>query len=80
MSSPIKTFIEKHKNDLKKVAFFATMGGSGDKRAFTHMEELSGHIPIATISFIDKNIQKLDFKTKLSIFVENINKKLSAPS
>lgn len=74
MANPVRSFIEKYKQNLKHVAFFATMGGSGDQRAFSHMEKLSGLTPTATASFIDTKIKKGDFKTALLNFIENIRK------
>jgi len=68
MANPIRGFFEKYKQNLKKVAFFSTMGNSGDKRAFSHMEKLSGLTPIATISFIDSKIKNGEFKTALTEF------------
>ncbi len=68
MSNPIRAFFEKHKKDLKKVAFFATMANMGDKRAFSHMEKLSGLAPAATISFVDSKIKNGEFKTGLAEF------------
>ncbi len=68
MANPIRAFLEKNKPNLKKVAFFATMGNSGDKRAFSHMEKLSGLIPAAAISFIDGKVKNGEFKTALAEF------------
>jgi flavodoxin len=68
MSNPIRGFFEKNKQNLKKVAFFATMGNSGDKRTFSHMEKLSGLVPVTTISLIDSKVKKGDFKTELADF------------
>jgi len=73
MASPVRGFIEKYKQNLKKVAFFATMGNTGDKQAFTHMEKLSGLAPVATVSFTDGKIKNGEFKEVLKVFVENIN-------
>jgi flavodoxin len=72
MSNPIRSFFEKHKQGLKKVAFFATMGNSGDKRAFSHMEKLSGLTPAATISFQDAKVKNGEFKTGLAEFVKKL--------
>lgn len=68
MANPVRSFLEKHKANLKKVAFFATMGNSGEKRAFSHMEKLSGLTPIATIAFLDSKIKSGDFKAGLTEF------------
>lgn len=70
MASGIRTWLTEHGKDLKKVAFFATMGGRGDQRTFAHMQELCGQAPIATATFIDKNIAKGEYKDQLDEFVK----------
>jgi len=34
MSAPIRTYLTEQKDKFKRVAFFCTMGGSGDEKAF----------------------------------------------
>jgi len=77
MANPIRSFLEKYKQNLKQISFFATMGGSGDKRAFLHMEKLSGLIPAATIAFADSKIKSGGFKADLQNFVDGIKKKFN---
>ena len=72
MASGVRTWLTKHGKDLKKVAFFATMGGNGDQRTFTHMQKLCGQAPIATATFIDKKIAKGEYKEQLDAFVKKI--------
>jgi flavodoxin len=72
MTSPIRSFMEKYKTDFKKVAFFSTKGGSGDKRAFSQMQEIGGLAPIATITVIDKQIKNGAFKILLGDFVKKL--------
>jgi len=50
MSTPIRTYLEEYKNQFKEVAFFCTMGGSGDERAFREMGEIIGKKPVATLA------------------------------
>jgi flavodoxin len=70
MASGVRTWLMQHGKNLKRVAFFATMGGMGDKRAFQHMQELSGNItPIATASFIDKKIAANEHQSTLQEFI-----------
>ena len=69
MASGIRTWLTEHGKNLKKVAFFATMGGRGDERTFARMQELS-QAPIATATFIDKKIAKGEYKEELDEFVK----------
>lgn len=57
MAPAVRTFLEDHAEHLPKVAFFCTMGGSGDVKTFKHMQELCGKEPLACESFIDKNVR-----------------------
>ena len=73
MASGIRTWLTSYGTKLNQVAFFATMGGSGDKRAFKHMEELSGKPPKATATFIDKLITQGTHESQLEIFINQLN-------
>src|SRR5512143_1474864 len=42
VSSPVRAFLERNRKNLKRVAFFCTMGGSGSERAFREMERAAG--------------------------------------
>lgn len=75
MTPAIRTWLTKYGKNLKNVAFFATMGGSGDKRTFTKMEELCGRLPIITGSFIDKKVVHGEHKAKLDEFLQKLQEK-----
>ncbi|MCE5326195.1 MAG: hypothetical protein LLG01_07240 [Planctomycetaceae bacterium] len=72
MASPVRTWLTEHGRECKKVAFLATMGGSGDKRSFEHMSALCGQPPIATLSLIDKDIRKDLHAEKITAFVKTL--------
>jgi flavodoxin len=50
VSTPVKHYLENHAAKFKKVAFFCTMGGSGDSRTFGQMQSLCGKVPVATMA------------------------------
>jgi len=56
MSAPIRTYLEENKIRFKQVAFFCTMGGSGDERTFGEMGEITGKKPMATLSLKTKEV------------------------
>jgi flavodoxin len=65
MSTPVRTYLEEHKGQFKEVAFFCTMGGSGDDGAFREMGEIVGQKPVATLALktkevIDNSFEKAD--------------------
>lgn len=56
MSAPIRTYLSEHKNQFREVAFFCTMGGSGDEKAFKEMGEIVNKKPLATLSLKTKEV------------------------
>ena len=72
MSSPIRTFIVEQKEKLKKVAFLATMGGSGHERTFKNMVEIIGRQPIATLEFKTLEVKQNKMEEKINNFVDKL--------
>jgi flavodoxin len=68
----VRSWLKQNGSVLTKVVFFATMGGSGDKRAFTHMQELCLVEPKLTATFIDKKIDKNEHQEELQKFIAAI--------
>lgn len=68
MSVPVRTYITEKKGDFKKVAFFCTMGGTGDDKAFAEMEQIIGQKPVATLALLTRDVAKNDFAEKLEKF------------
>jgi len=74
MSVPVRTFVTEQKNNLKNVAFFCTMGGSGSVKAFEEMWEIIGKEPKATLALTNKEIINNNFQEKINFFLEGIKK------
>jgi flavodoxin len=76
MAPAIRSFVHQNKPFLKgkKFAFFCTMGGSGDKQLFEHLEALLEEKPIATLSLLTKEIAKDEYAEKIKEFVEKIKR------
>ena len=72
VSSPVRTYINKQKGNFKKVAFFCTMGGSGDVKAFSEMEIVAGIKPEKTMGLTDKEIIDGSFLVKVEEFIKNM--------
>jgi flavodoxin len=68
----IRTFLLQNKEKIKKVAFFATEGGSGDDRAFSEMEKISGKMPVATLALRTKEVVKGEYSSKVEQFVKEL--------
>jgi len=76
--SAVRSWFTQYGKSLKKTIFFVTMGGNGDKRAFSHMEALCAGKPLLTATFIDKEIAKGEHKAKLDVFIAQIKEKQSS--
>jgi flavodoxin len=72
MSVPIRTYITENKGAFKKVAFFCTMGGSGDEKAFLEMENILGQKPLVTLALKTREVVKNNYSDKLENFLSQI--------
>lgn len=72
ISSPVRAYLEKYKDKFKKVAFFCTMGGSGDKKAFQEMENILNIKPIATLSLTTKEVVRNEYVEKTEAFINEL--------
>ena len=74
MESPIRSYLSKFSGHFQNVAFFCTMGGNGDEKAFLHMKEICGKEPKSTLTFKTKEVVN-DFSEhiqKVKDFVQKI--------
>lgn len=72
MSVPVRTYITENKDKFPKVAFFCTMGGSGDDRAFLEMGEIIGKKPLSTMAIKASEIAKKLEGEKIDKFVSGL--------
>lgn len=68
ISSPVRAFVEKYRNDLPRVALFCTQGGSGATKVLRRLASLCGSTPRATTFFNDSEIDRAQFAGKLEKF------------
>jgi flavodoxin len=69
MTAPIRTLVTENKDKFKSVAFFCTMGGSGDDVAFKEMEDIIGKKPVSTLALTTVEVIKNSYEEMLSPFV-----------
>jgi flavodoxin len=58
MSSPMRAYLEAHKGELKRVAFFCTLGGSGAANVLAELAALCERVPVATVAVTDAEIKQ----------------------
>lgn len=49
-STPVRTFLSRHKDELPRIAFFCTYTGRGSTRGLRRMTELAGKPPLLTLA------------------------------
>lgn len=58
MAAPMRSFIQRYKQELRRVAVFCTMRGSGADRALAEMAQALGRSPVARLALRDSDIKK----------------------
>lgn len=71
MTPAIRTFLDKNKGNIKKVAFFSTMGGANPANVFIQMEECCTK-PISIMSVQTKEVKDNSYLSKVENFVNLI--------
>lgn len=72
MSVPVRTYVTENKSNFPEVAFFCTMGGSGDERAFKEMSEIIGKEPVGTLTIKTVDVVKNLAEEKIEEFVKTL--------
>lgn len=71
-SVPIRVYLNKNRNNFKKIAFFCTMGGSSSSKVFSLMEEIAAQTPTACLELRTKEVKNGMFKEKADAFIKGI--------
>lgn len=53
---PVRSYARLQASKFKRVAFFCTEGGSGERRAFDAMSRWCGKAPVATLAVLEKQL------------------------
>ena len=69
ISSPVRSFIAKHKEQLNKLAFFCTEGSSGGLRVFKSLEKICAKQAIATLEVTEADIKSGQYNEKIDSFI-----------
>ena len=74
MASPVRTYLTEQKDKLKRVAFFATQGGSGANRTIENMAGICGLKSEAGLVLLSKEIVQDIYQEKLQKFLGEVNR------
>lgn len=56
VASPVRAYLELHRDELRHVAFFCTYGGRGAVGAFSDMAQLVGQPPEGTLAVSEREV------------------------
>jgi flavodoxin len=73
LSSAMRTYISANKSKFKRVAFFCTHGGSGNKQLFDEMEALCERRPVDTLAISQGEVKKGAYQDKLRQFAYGLD-------
>ncbi len=73
---PIRTYLNDHKGEFRKIASLITRGGSSTDQAFAEIGQLSGLQPVAELSLRDKEIKAGGFNEQISGFGDAITREM----
>ncbi|MGC9307320.1 MAG: flavodoxin family protein [Thermoplasmatota archaeon] len=72
MSTPVRSFLEMHRDALPEVAFFCTAGGDKTAQTFTDMENCCGQSPVATLAVSRAMIKKEEWRPAVERFIREV--------
>jgi hypothetical protein len=76
LASPVRSFVRRHRAEIKRCAFFCTMGGSGSEAAFDELSTLTGQLPLATLALTDLEVTSGTGQSKVNAFVASLQSAL----
>ena len=72
VASPVRAYITRHRSAFRRVAFFCTMGGSGQAKVFRDLKVLCGRPAVATLSLRDDEITHRLHRHRLAEFAASL--------
>ncbi len=78
MSSPVRSYLQAHRHEIGKLAFFCTFGGSGELKVLKDLQQLSGKRSLANLAIRAAEISAKQYKVKAKNFAAHINR-LTSP-
>jgi flavodoxin len=80
VSAPVRTYLEQHHLNFRRLAFFATGAGFGAKRAFDQMAALAVSKPTAVLAVYDKDIDSPEHLIRLRAYASRLRHVLRMPT
>jgi flavodoxin len=74
MSSPVRTYIQRHHSQFKNVAYFCTFGGGGQSKVLKNLEDLGGKAPIASLAIPESEVTSKLYTARVAEFAVTLKK------
>lgn len=79
LASPMRTYIGRHKNGFRNIAFFCTYGGQGAENAARQCAMLAAKPLTATLAITDNEIEQAAYWPKLDEFIQRLSQAAGNP-
>ena len=77
-SSPVRSWLRAHRDELHAVAFFLTHGGTARDKVLATMEKVCGRAPLAVLSVRERERGTPEAAAMISAFAAEIRKAMSS--
>jgi len=77
VSSPVRTYLQRHRHAFKAVAFFLSFGGRGEAKVFRQMHQAAGRSPLGTLAIRDAEREQPVTQRRLEAFVEHLSRQVT---
>jgi flavodoxin len=68
VSSPVRAYLMATRERLPNAAFFCTLGGAGDARAFAQMQSIASRVPRAVCAIAARDVASGRYRERLAEF------------
>jgi flavodoxin len=79
VSAPVRTYLEQHRREFRRLAFFATGTAFGAKRVFDQMAALAISKPAAVLAVYDKDMDNPEYLIRLRAYASRLRHVLRMP-
>ncbi len=74
VSSPVRAYLAANRTRLPAVAFFCTLGGGGNDRAFAQMQRLVGKPPLDCCAIFARDVTSNKFGPRVAEFAQSLGR------
>lgn len=72
VAAPVRSWLQRHRDELRRLAFFCTENGAGQDRVFRDMKRLCGRAPELTLAVRDRDIIRRAHRSAVRAFVAGL--------